>query len=967
MKHSLLKTHGLKTLLLTALFVIGGGGFSQVWGADSWVETAADDLTTGDVVVIVDKETSRAMSNNNGTSSAPSATAVTLSNDKTEIRSSVATTLQWVVTVSNGSYQFGVSGTANYLYATNTNNGLKVGTNTNNVFTLFDKDGVSFLYNTDTKRYIGVYNNQDWRCYTSINDNIKGTVTAIYKLTTSGGGSTAVSTTTTIDYSGITNRDIYIGTAAGTLTASVTAGEGTVEGATVTWSSSNETVATVNSVGEVTLVAAGTTTITANYAGVENEFTSSSATYTLTVINSTPATLPFYWAGGTSAALLACSGVTANGLGTDYADNDYKVKFDTTGDYIQIHTASQPGKVTIRVMMIGGANASTITVQESSDESEFKDVESLSISGRQNDVLNLETTNAFKSDSRYVRLNFTKGSNVGVGPISIAAPVASIVPAETSAEFNANAHDGETIELTASNASVSSVIFCNENGEALDSGNYPDWITASVSENVITYSVTANTGVARTAYMKAQGISSIDGSTPVYSKLITISQLAATSYTITFGSATNSEFYVYDDSNGSALSNGASVLSGTTIYISAVAATGYGALEVSVVDDEDNPIKVTAPASEGDMYSFIISSNVTITTSASPLIAYNLTTSITPGKRYIIVNKNTNGTAQAMTTQNDNNRTSKEVTIENRSIRETEGELCELVVYGPDARGFYTLYDATSGDGGYLYAASSSNNYLKTQETLNANGKWAITFDDENDAEAAVITGQGEYTRNIIRSNGNIFSCYASGQKPIYLYEKAGAEAVATTTSVKLNGSGYATYSYTSALDFTDNASADYSAWQITSIEGDVITFSQLTGSVAAGKGLLLKGTAGATANLNILPVGGATLSTNKLEGITEATTITADQYYGLSGQSFVPVSAGTVPAGKALLPASEVPAQAGVNAFTFVFEGADGVRTVQQVSAAEAEAIFDISGRRLQQMQRGLNIVGGKKVIRKN
>ena len=104
------------------------------------------------------------------------------------------------------------------------------------------------------------------------------------------GGSTdpSVATTVTIDDSGLTNTNLFDGTAAGQLTATVSAGENVISGATVTWSSSEEDVATIDANGVVTLVDEGTTTITASYAGVANQYKPSSKTYTLTVINEDP-------------------------------------------------------------------------------------------------------------------------------------------------------------------------------------------------------------------------------------------------------------------------------------------------------------------------------------------------------------------------------------------------------------------------------------------------------------------------------------------------------------------------------------------------------------------------------------------------------------------------------------------------------------------------------------------------------
>lgn len=143
-----------------------------------WQKTAASDLATGDYVVILDETSARAMSNDKGTSNPPVATSITISGNK--LASEPAENLQWIVTKNNADYQFQVPATSNYLYCINNNNGLRVGTNTDNVFAI--KDG--FLFNNAQERYVGVYSNQDWRSYTTINNNIKNTVLAFYKKTT---------------------------------------------------------------------------------------------------------------------------------------------------------------------------------------------------------------------------------------------------------------------------------------------------------------------------------------------------------------------------------------------------------------------------------------------------------------------------------------------------------------------------------------------------------------------------------------------------------------------------------------------------------------------------------------------------------------------------------------------------------------------------------------------------------------
>ena len=170
----------LRYSLLTLLVAV----FSGAWAADKWVLTDPANLATGDVVVIVDKTSAMAMANDKGTGSAPTATTVSLNTDKSEITGTVAENLQWTVTVADGSYQFAVG--EDYLYVTKTNNGVRVGSGERNSFTIVTggDNGGYYLYNEGSdgdKRWVGCYNTSDWRCYTSINSNIKVNNNAFYK------------------------------------------------------------------------------------------------------------------------------------------------------------------------------------------------------------------------------------------------------------------------------------------------------------------------------------------------------------------------------------------------------------------------------------------------------------------------------------------------------------------------------------------------------------------------------------------------------------------------------------------------------------------------------------------------------------------------------------------------------------------------------------------------------------------
>lgn len=128
---------------------------------------------------------------------------------------------------------------------------------------------------------------------TALSANASTSLTVVWTKKTAG--PSAVGTTTTINASGINNTDVYTGTEAGSLSASVTVTEGgaAVPEASVTWSGNNDEVATINAnTGAVTLVSAGSVTFTATYAGRSGEYLGSSDTYEMTVTSSAPYVQP---------------------------------------------------------------------------------------------------------------------------------------------------------------------------------------------------------------------------------------------------------------------------------------------------------------------------------------------------------------------------------------------------------------------------------------------------------------------------------------------------------------------------------------------------------------------------------------------------------------------------------------------------------------------------------------------------
>ena len=83
--------------------------------------------------------------------------------------------------------------------------------------------------------------------------------------------------------------------------------------------------------------------------------------------------------------------------------------------------------------------------------------------------------------------------------------------------------------------------------------------------------------------------------------------------------------------------------------------------------------------------------------------------------------------------------------------------------------GSYAFLCVNGDNEGYIYAASATKNWLRTESVLDDNGSWVITISNKE----ATLTAQGENTRNVLKYNSGdkIFSCYASGQQSVYLYQ----------------------------------------------------------------------------------------------------------------------------------------------------------------------------------------------------
>lgn len=143
------------------------------------------------------------------------------------------------------------------------------------------------------------------------------------------------------------------------------------------------------------------------------------------------------------------------------------------------------------------------------------------------------------------------------------------------------------------------------------------------------------------------------------------------------------------------------------------------------------------------------------------------------GDEIIIAYIDESTTSALSTTQKSDNRASSDDVVLNSDGSLTPSETVQIITLEKDGSNY--MFNVGNG---YLYAASSTKNQLKTQATVDNNGKATITISNGQ----ATIRFQGQNTRKELHYNPNnsgspLYSCYAENSSTGYLpqvYRKVG-------------------------------------------------------------------------------------------------------------------------------------------------------------------------------------------------
>lgn len=326
------------------------------------------------------------------------------------------------------------------------------------------------------------------------------------------------------------------------------------------------------------------------------------------------------------------------------------------------------------------------------------------------------------------------------------------------------------------------------------------------------------------------------------------------------------------------------------------------------------------------------------------------TSDLVDGHYYIIVNAT--GDKALSTTQNNSNRSAVSVTSNDGVILLDEDADVAAIQLKTGARSQYWNLKTEMG---YLYAASSSANHLKTQAETEDNTEAAISLD----GGVMTLTFQGKYTRNTMRFNPNngspIFACYASSSTTgttVMLYKRV------TSETITVGEAGYTTY--VTGNDFTFPSGT--TAYIASAVSSNNVTLTEVA-SAPAGTAVVIKAAAGSY-TINTITDSPADCSSNLLKASDGTVTGDGATKFALGKKSTVGFylvgDDVEIPFGKAYL----VVGGSGVKEFlSFDFNNQTAVEAVK--TAAENGVIFNLAGQRVNKAQKGIFIVNGKKVVK--
>ena len=260
--------------------------------------------------------------------------------------------------------------------------------------------------------------------------------------------------------------------------------------------------------------------------------------------------------------------------------------------------------------------------------------------------------------------------------------------------------------------------------------------------------------------------------------------------------------------------------------------------------------------------------------------------------------------------------------------------------------GSYTIYTQVWGNSGTTFTFKAGEETIREHTTTGALNPGNSSF---------ILAESKTITVSATGSNGKVLDL-------VYIVKNG---EVAT-----LGTNGYATFASPYPLDLA-NLPDGLTAYKA-AVSGSTVTFTELNQTVPANTGILLQGEASGSYNIPVVASGTA-VTENAFLVNEGGTTFTGDvdyYYFGLKKNTltfgtFDPSSV-AIPASKAYLKVlkSSIDTSAAARLSIIFNDETTGVVDVRSKMADVRGGYYNLSGQRVDQPQKGLYIVNGKKVI---
>ena len=183
------------------------------------------------------------------------------------------------------------------------------------------------------------------------------------------------------------------------------------------------------------------------------------------------------------------------------------------------------------------------------------------------------------------------------------------------------------------------------------------------------------------------------------------------------------------------------------------------------INDIEGSLTINAEFNNLNSVSFVI--NITKDQAIKGWTLITNASELLPGDEIIIASKSANYAISTEQKSNNRGQAAINKSVDGKTLINTPSDSVQKITVEEGTKENTFSFNTGSG---YLYAASTSNNYLRTQTTNNDNSSWNILISSTG---IATIKAQGTNTINWLRynSSSSLFSCYKSGQGDICIYK----------------------------------------------------------------------------------------------------------------------------------------------------------------------------------------------------